>query len=177
MTMTSAILVFGTVYVWCFHHGRPPRIENESNGNVKESKKERKSKLARLTKRESRAEGQLNSNKSEISVASDEINADNNDVTLKADKAIVSAAIPKVESESQNGGLRMRTGNTSLDVGGGVSPLVSGNASSETSENADSEFGGNTSPGFGGGSSSGGNNNNSPVKSKIPVRRQKSKQS
>lgn len=175
MTVTSAILVFGTVYVWCFHHGRPPRIEDESNGNVKESKKERKSKLARLTKRESRAEGHLNSSKSESSVTSDEINADKNDVTLKADKANVNDVIPKAESELQNGGLRMRTGNTSPHIGGSVSPLVSGNAGLETSENADSEFGGNTSPGFG--ESSGGNNNNSPVKSKIPVRRQKSKQS
>lgn len=144
MAVTAAILVLGTVYVWCFHHGRPHREQEE----VKEKKEtaqnaksvsKKKSKLKLPTVREKQKEREKdNSQEQEVDI-------------VPQDKEIDKLEEKNSDSELQNGEIRQRSAYSSSEPDSPMSDA------------------GSLSPGA--------NNNNSSAKSRIPVFRQKSKQS
>ncbi|XP_052779063.1 uncharacterized protein LOC128216518 [Mya arenaria] len=113
MSLTSAILVFGTIYVWCFHRGHPYR---EDYQHIEE--------------------------KNETEAADESAN----DQMQHKKKA--TSAIPRASPASD-----VTANNDVSDQDGKVRKRVPSSSGSSM------------------------NNNDSPVKSKIPVRRQTSKQS
>lgn len=119
MGITSAILVVGTVYVWCFHH--PKRLNRKDGGQLKQKQ------LERSDKDHSEHTDNVASERSQKENAQEE----------SFEKSVDKAGKPEDDvagNAEQNGQVRKRTTSSSV------------------------------------------NNNNSPVKSKIPVR-QKSKTS
>ena len=154
MALTSAILVFGTIYVWCFHHGRPHRTEEgdaKAKKTTPKSKKESRLKQPKLKETRTIDSPKVEVPKTETSQSEeDDVRKEEADIDQKIQSN-------ELKSESQNGEIRMRKYSENTDASFS-SPL------DNPTENS-----GNQSPGV--------NNNNSPVKSRIPVFRQKSKQS
>jgi len=118
MSLTSAILVFGTIYMWCFHRGHPYHEEDEhyqypDDGHVRTG-----------------------------------------DITVtRATPVTPTSAIPRASPTKPKVASASPKGGDTCEPNGEVRKRIP--SSTECSVN----------------------NNDSPVKSKIPVRRQKSKQS
>lgn len=125
MGITSAILVIGTVYVWCFHHPKHSHAQDPSRSD--------KSQSELPVKPEQEHSGATDIVKSEIAQNADEERRE--DTPKESNDKVETTEDIAANKPEQNGQVRKRTTSSSI------------------------------------------NNNNSPVKSKIPVYRQKSKTS